>query len=126
MDVTDGPFHIISRNSAASILDGLSQTAAFSERAFGTGQLVTGTQDRLTTWMSREDTSSSSQADLEQWCEQSQPPGAAYESRAPESWGYAGLAYRHVFVPNHYTCCSTVKIPAISYTVSGLGPTCAR
>ncbi len=73
VDVTDGPFYIISRTSAAAISDGLSQTAAFSERAFGTSQEVTGIQDRLTTWVARPDTSPS-QANLEQWCDQSQPP----------------------------------------------------
>ena len=29
---------------------------------------------------------------------------AAFSSREPETWGYAGLGYRHVFGPNHHTC----------------------
>ncbi len=102
--VTDGPFYIISHTSAASVTDGLSQTAAFSERAFGTGQDLTGMTDRLTTWVVRPQNVSANQADLEQWCDLSQPPGATYGSREPETWGYAGLAYRHVFTPNHHTC----------------------
>jgi len=103
VDVTDGPFYIISRTSAASVRDGLSQTAAFSERAFGTGDVVSGLSDPLTTWAIRPNTSSS-QADLEGWCDQSPPAGAAYGSRGPEIWGYGGLGYRHVFTPNHHTC----------------------
>jgi prepilin-type N-terminal cleavage/methylation domain-containing protein len=89
-NVTDGPFHIISRNSAASIRDGLSQTAGFSERAFGTGQDVTGRPDPLTTWLIRPDGSSSDQGDLERWCEQSAPEGAALTSHGPDAWGLCG------------------------------------
>jgi len=103
VNVTDGPFYIISRSSAASIRDGLSQKAAFSERAFGTGQDLASLTDPLTTWMIRPDTSSD-QGDLERWCEQPNPAGAAFGSRGPETWGYTGLGYRHVFGPNHHTC----------------------
>jgi prepilin-type N-terminal cleavage/methylation domain-containing protein len=52
-NVTDGPFFITSRTSAAGITDGLSQTAAFSERAFGIDQVVTGRSDPRTTWINR-------------------------------------------------------------------------
>ena len=103
MNVTDGPFYIISRTKAASITDGLSQTAAFSERAFGTGQDLAGHPDPLTTWIIRPDTSSS-QTDLEQLVRTTLAAGAAFGSRGPETWGYAGFGYRHVFGPNHHTC----------------------
>ncbi len=103
VNVTDGPFYIISRTNAAAVTDGLSQTAASRERASGTGQALSGPQSPLTTWFIRPDTSSD-QADLERWCEQPNPAGAAYGSRGPETWGYAGLGYGRVFSPNHYTC----------------------
>jgi prepilin-type N-terminal cleavage/methylation domain-containing protein/prepilin-type processing-associated H-X9-DG protein len=103
VNVTDGPFYIISRTNAAGVTDGLSQTAAFSERAFGTGEDLSGPQSPLTTWKMRPDTSSD-QSDLESWCDQPSPAGAAYGSRGPEVWGYAGLGYRHLFAPNHHTC----------------------
>ena len=79
-NVTDGPFFITSWLTAATITDGLSQTAAFSEHAFGTGQDVTGTPDPMTTYIIRPENTSTSQADLERWCELPNPPGATMTS----------------------------------------------
>jgi prepilin-type N-terminal cleavage/methylation domain-containing protein/prepilin-type processing-associated H-X9-DG protein len=101
---TDGPFFITSRSAAAAISDGLSQTAAFSERAFGTGQEVTGTPDPITTWFTRPPNTSTSQIDLERWCETPNPAGVAMSSGGDHVWGSADFGYRHVFTPNHVAC----------------------
>jgi prepilin-type processing-associated H-X9-DG protein len=103
-NATDGPFYITSRTTAAAITDGLSQTAAFSERAFGTGQEVTGRTDPRTTFITRPINTSTSQADLEGWCELPNPPGAMMSSGGDRGWGYADFGYRHVFSPNHWAC----------------------
>jgi prepilin-type N-terminal cleavage/methylation domain-containing protein/prepilin-type processing-associated H-X9-DG protein len=103
-NITDGPFFITSRSAAARITDGLSQTAAFSERAFGTGQDVTGRPNPQTTFMNRPINTSTGQPDLEQWCEQSNPPGATMSSGGDRAWGCADFGYRHVFTPNHHAC----------------------
>ncbi len=103
-NITDGPFFITSRSSAARITDGLSQTAAFSERAFGTGQDVTGRPDPQTTFINRPMNTSTSQSDLEQWCEEPNPPGATMSSGGDKEWGSADFGYRHVFTPNHVAC----------------------
>jgi prepilin-type N-terminal cleavage/methylation domain-containing protein/prepilin-type processing-associated H-X9-DG protein len=101
---TDGPFFITSRNSVATITDGTSQTGAFSERAFGSGQDVAGTPDPLTTWFNRPANTSTSQLDLESWCETPNPAGVTMSSGGDHAWGSADFGYRHVFTPNHVAC----------------------
>ena len=103
-NATDGPFFITSRMSAAAVTDGTSMTAAFSERAFGTGLDVTGTPDPKTTWMNRPANTSTSQADLEGWCETPNPAGATMSSGGDHAWASADFGYRHVFTPNHTAC----------------------
>jgi len=106
-NITDGPFYITSAVSFAGIRDGLSQTAAFSEHILGTGGSSTGALNRLTGLWVRPENTSTSQADLEQWCDLSNPPGASYSSTwGPDPWAstHWNNGYRHVFGPNHISC----------------------
>src|SRR5262249_15853639 len=103
-NATDGPFFITSRMTAASIVDGLSQTAAFSERPFGTDQAVTGSPDPKDAFIARPANTSTSQADLEAWCQLPNPPGASFSSGGDKAWGSADFGYRHVLAPNRSAC----------------------
>jgi prepilin-type processing-associated H-X9-DG protein len=102
-NVNDGPFFIMSRTSFASVVDGLSQTAAFSEHARGVGGPTDGPPGPLTGRLIRPQNSSRSQAELERWCDQLDPPAAQIFTIGPNSWASEG-GYRHVFRPNHHTC----------------------
>jgi prepilin-type N-terminal cleavage/methylation domain-containing protein/prepilin-type processing-associated H-X9-DG protein len=103
-NATDGPFFITSRSTAASIVDGLSLTAAFSERAFGTDQAVAGTPDPRSAFIARPPNTSTSQADLEGWCQLTNPPGATFSSGGDKSWASSDFGYRHVLAPNRSAC----------------------
>jgi prepilin-type N-terminal cleavage/methylation domain-containing protein/prepilin-type processing-associated H-X9-DG protein len=105
-NVTDGPFYVISRTNLAQVTDGTSQTAAYSEHAFGPDiPLSSPSQvDRLMGGFSRPQNTSQSQADLEQWCSQPSPPGAVLSSGFPYALMCWNEGYRHVFSPNHHFC----------------------
>jgi len=105
-NVTDGPFYIISKTTLAQITDGTSQTAAYSEHAFGPNPPLSSPSqvDRLTGGFVRPTNSSQSQADLEQWCSQPSPPGSIPYSLGAFEWMLWNEGYRHVFAPNHHWC----------------------
>jgi prepilin-type N-terminal cleavage/methylation domain-containing protein/prepilin-type processing-associated H-X9-DG protein len=105
-NVTDGPFHILSATRLASVTDGTSQTAAFSEHALGTGEDLSSSSavDRRTGGFRRDINTSGSQAELEQWCSTADHPGATPTSMGGYGWGYSNSGYRHVFTPNHHYC----------------------
>lgn len=109
--VTDGPFYTTSRISWAMVLDGLSQTAAVSEHAFGSGGAASRSADRIRgVWM-QPTNNSRNQGDLERWCESPNPPAGIYLSAwGPDPWAcpYWNGGYRHVFTPNHITCLSGI------------------
>ena len=104
-NATDGPFHIRSRFTYGTITDGLSQTGAFSEQVTGTGARMIGRPDPIQGILYRSPgNTSTSQADLEHWCDLPNPPGAdGFLSRAG-GWAWADGGYRHVFTPNHIAC----------------------
>src|SRR5206468_9496914 len=101
---TDGPFHVISSFRLAAITDGTSQTAAFSEHAFGPGGPGGRSVDRLRGGYDRGVNASRSQAELEQWCSLPNPPGATILAGSPIPWSQNQVGYRHVFTPNHFFC----------------------
>jgi prepilin-type processing-associated H-X9-DG protein/prepilin-type N-terminal cleavage/methylation domain-containing protein len=103
-NATDGPFHLISSTRLAAVTDGTSQTAAFSEHAFGSGDAVGRTVDRLRGGYNRPENTSPSQSALEQWCSLSDPPGATPVDGSISPWSYGNIGYRHVFSPNHLFC----------------------
>ncbi len=105
-NLTDGPFYIISRTTIAQITDGLSQTAAYSEHAFGPNiSLSSPSQvNEITGGFSRPQNTSQSQADLEQWCSQPSPPGANPSSGGTYDWMSWNEGYRHNSAPNHHFC----------------------
>jgi prepilin-type N-terminal cleavage/methylation domain-containing protein/prepilin-type processing-associated H-X9-DG protein len=106
MNVTDGPFHIISRTNLARVTDGTSNTAAFSEHAFAEGVEYSSPSqvNRLTGGFARGENRSVSQADLEQWCDVPDHTGAYANSGGTFFWGISNTGYRHVLAPNHYYC----------------------
>jgi prepilin-type N-terminal cleavage/methylation domain-containing protein/prepilin-type processing-associated H-X9-DG protein len=105
-NATDGPFAIISKTSFAQITDGLSQTAAYSEHAFGTNVSLSSPSqvDRLTGLFARPENTSQSQAELEKWCSQPSPPGGNPVSGYPYQLMCWNEGYRHVLSPNHHWC----------------------
>ncbi len=86
-NVTDGPFHILSRYRMRDIIDGTSKTAAYSEMA-ARGEIYV-----------RPMGSSSNQAALEQWCDSANHPGATVYQQGSYRW-YTGEGYRHALPPN--------------------------
>jgi prepilin-type N-terminal cleavage/methylation domain-containing protein/prepilin-type processing-associated H-X9-DG protein len=102
-NANDGPFYITSALTFASIRDGLSATAAFSEHGLGLGTATTLPPHPLQGLLQRPTNTSRDQADLEQWCELPNPPGATVWSSGASHW--AGTSsYRHAFTPNHHSC----------------------
>ena len=125
-NATDGPFYITSRASFATILDGLSQTAAFSEHVIGpdpNDHNVSGRPDPLTGFWTRPTNTSQNQADLERWCELPDPPGAQVGAQIPDPWANAGrnMGYRHCFTPNHHACTEASDPMLHIYGVRGGG-----
>jgi prepilin-type processing-associated H-X9-DG protein len=105
-NVTDGPFYTTSRVSFAFVVDGLSQTAAFSESVnFKVDPQRTGEPDPTRSRLWRPENSSASQSQLERWCDQTPHADGTVTSSGADSWALLGnVGYRHVFSPNHFEC----------------------
>jgi len=104
-NATDGPFYITSSISFASVTDGQSQTAAFSESVNYSISARRGEPDRTRTRLWRPVNSSTNQGDLEKWCDQPGHPEGSVTSSGADSWALIGnVGYRHVFTPNHFEC----------------------
>jgi prepilin-type N-terminal cleavage/methylation domain-containing protein/prepilin-type processing-associated H-X9-DG protein len=98
-NVTDGPFHVISRCRLRDLADGTSKTAAFSELA------------AKGTYYVRPGNSSPNQQQFEAWCNQTNPPGASTGTIGRYSWP-TGEGYRHVFRPNIDRMCQEYFDPS--------------
>ena len=104
-NVTDGPFHVLSRTRMADLSDGASNTAAFSEHAIGiSNNASAATIDKLRQGLYRPENGSGSQAALEQWCAQANPPGAEPALGSGSLWSIRTCDYRHVLTPNKHHC----------------------
>jgi prepilin-type processing-associated H-X9-DG protein len=122
-NATDGPFYVTSRIPIAMITDGLSNTGAFSEHVLARGGGGTGQPTRFLGLWQRPTNTSSSQADLEQWCRRLNPAGAIAFIQTPDPWADSGrnMGYRHIFTPNSLGCIEVSDPMLHIYGVRGGG-----
>ncbi len=106
-NVSDGPFFILSATRLASISDGTSHTAAFSEHAQRSDDVSRiNSTFHLRDFFQRPTDTSANQLDLEQWCEaQGRQSSLTYAHQGTlYFWSIDHRGYRHVLRPNHCYC----------------------
>jgi prepilin-type N-terminal cleavage/methylation domain-containing protein/prepilin-type processing-associated H-X9-DG protein len=118
---TDGPFYLNSATRLEHVKDGTSQTAAFSEHAFGPGTDLTSAAqiNRLQGGFAGPTNGTRLQATFEQWCAQTSPAGATPISGWAYTWGKVNMGYRHVFKPNSIFCYEHYDPIDLGYGVNG-------